>query len=175
MEIIRLFKSFSSFFHRIATRFQIEDLPDQNLAQIDMNYLNSHVRLSAIRYINDQNLLVEIADTDKDMIVRQAAIRKLSDQNLLAKFTGLEYDLRIRKRAVNALNDTILLSEIVKNEKDDWVRWVAVMNSNFNDQKILAEIAVFDIDPRVREAALNKLQDKPLQVNLNSTDDNLRA
>lgn len=145
-----------------------------NLAEIVKNE-------AVIGAINDQILLAEIANTDKNLYLRMLAMNKLSDQNIIANIArndGWEY---MRCLAVEKLIDQALLIDIAKNHFDIWVYRGAVdkitdqdlladvakngKNSRgyavkkLTNQELLADIAKNDIEVHVREAAKKRLEE----------------
>jgi uncharacterized DUF497 family protein len=144
------------------------------LAQIARTDRDSWIRYIAVMNpnITDQKLLLEIANTDKDSLVRESAVSRLTDQELLVQFIKPDNESKIRETAIARLSDQKPLMEIAINDKSDWIRWIAVMNSNLKDQKLLTELAKFDKYTGVREAAVRNpnFKDQNLLVEIFKTD-----
>ena len=76
------------------------------------------VGLAAVRKINDQTLLAEIAKTDSDDHVRKEAVKKLRDQALLAEIAKTSPSWSgVRKEAFSRLTDQAL-AEVANTTSD---------------------------------------------------------
>lgn len=71
-------------------------------------------RLKAIKELNDQEILSNLAFEDDIPEVRIAAINKITDENILVKHAKNNSNQECRKIAVNNINDDNLLTEIAK-------------------------------------------------------------
>ena len=80
------------------------------------------VRREAVEKLTDQNLLAEIAKSDKDSVVRIIAVEKLTDQNLLAEIAKNDKDFDVRRGAVEKLTDQNLLAEVTRIENTKYSR-----------------------------------------------------
>ena len=156
---------------------------------------NPDVRMEAVKNLENQTLLGNIARADLDSRVRKTAINKLIDQNLLVKVAmNREEDKDVRKEAAKKLTDQSFLVKVAKkpdkrisiNEKgldynalqaksdelekeEAEVRIEAVLR--IEDQAILAEIAKEKYDsPDVLKAVLNKLEDPRLLAEIAKSD-----
>jgi len=151
--------------------------------------------MEAVKNLENQTLLGNIARADLDSRVRKTAINKLIDQNLLVKVAmNREEDKDVRKEAAKKLTDQSFLVKVAKkpdkrisiNEKgldynalqaksdelekeEAEVRIEAVLR--IEDQAILAEIAKEKYDsPDVLKAVLNKLEDPRLLAEIAKSD-----
>jgi hypothetical protein len=97
------------------------------------------VRLEAIRGIDDQVLLAEMAKTDSSPRVRQAAVAKVDDQELLASIAldGKEIDSRVA--AVGKIESQQKLAEIIKVRKN--FELMGACFARITDRNILHDIA----------------------------------
>lgn len=73
-------------------------------------------------------------------------------------------DKEIREVAVKKLTNQVILAKIAKHDNISWIRYEAVSNPNFQDQKLLAEIAMTDKETLVCKAAVENLKDLQLLI-----------
>lgn len=106
------------------------------------------VRLKAISNLGDQNILGELARTDKSPRVRMAAVARIDDQNVLISIAldGKEIDSRIA--AVERIESQQQLAEIIKVRKN--YQLMGACFARITDRKILEAIAN---DPEYNRAA----------------------
>ena len=74
------------------------------------------IRLAAVREIEDQGLLAEIARNDRHWRVRQEAVKKLTDRDILAAIAAQDRDLYVRLEATCNTGDLSLLAKRVEEE-----------------------------------------------------------
>jgi hypothetical protein len=130
------------------------------------------IRLQAVKKINDQYVLADIARNDKDYKdydVRISATRRMNDQILLAEIARNNEEGLIRLAAVQALKDHIALAQVAKNDESMVIRMEAV--KKIKDQTVLADIARADNHKDVRKAAVEKLKDQELLVQIARDDE----
>jgi len=137
---------------------------------------NREFGLTSIKYINDQDVLYNIAINDSR--VRDVAAEKLTDQALLAKvaLNGKFSDVRMIA-AENLIDQTLaqkVYADIAKNGANSYVRKAAI--EKLTDQDELADIAKNDTDRYVRNGAVAKLTDQDVlaYVAKNDTDRDVR-
>lgn len=127
---------------------------------------------NSVENLTDQKLLFKIAKTDKNILIRQSAIRALKDQTLLEE---------ILEEIIKANDDCSLISTVVCNPNfanqelleniivttKDWCTCMfAIQNPNFRDQKLLAEIALnIEFFP-IRKAAIAKITDQSILIEI---------
>lgn len=129
-------------------------------------------RWNSVENLTDQKLLFKIAKTDKNIFVRQSAIRTLKDQTLLEKLL----EEIIKTKDDSSLISTVvcnpnftnqkLLERIIMTTKNWCTCMFAIQNPNFLDQKLLAEIALnIEFFP-IRKAAIAKITDQSILVEI---------
>ena len=118
------------------------------------------VRLEAVKKLNDQGILVEIAKNDSDSDVREEAIKKINDESVLAYIAKHDSSWSVREEAVKKINDESVLADVAKNASNDIVRREAV--KKISDESVLADVAKNDSNDRVRLYAAKKINDENL-------------
>jgi hypothetical protein len=78
-----------------------------------------------------------------DPEVRLDAVISMTDQGLLAEIAKTDEWYKVREAAVGQISDGQVLTTLARSN-DKSVRWAVCENPNFNDQTILAEIAMKD-------------------------------
>ncbi len=133
--------------------YAVKSLEDQKLlADIAKNEGKEYLRTAAVKKLEDWEVLDYIAKNDEDNDVRLAAIEKV-----VIKITKADNFIA----AVEKLEDQKLLADIAKNCKRVHVRRPAVEKLDPQKwQDLLAEIAKNDEDPLVCIAAVKKLNDQ---------------
>jgi hypothetical protein len=118
---------------------------------------DSAVRREAIRYLNDQELLLELAQpSNPDKEARKTAIRRLATESSVAELARDDPDAEIRIVAVKQLNQPELLQDIAKSDKVKGVRLAAA--ARITDEDALAWIALNDPETTLRKAAVDGLR-----------------
>jgi hypothetical protein len=112
-------------------------------------------RAAAVRGIVNDDLLAQIAKTDKDKDVRVAAVRMLKSQTVLVAVARGDSSDAVRKAAVERLTEQALIVQIAKDDVNPSVRSHAV--ERLTDQAALLEIAWNDPSEGVRVLATGKL------------------
>lgn len=123
-----------------------------NIAQIANHY---KIREAATIKIIDQTILANIAISDESSWVRAAATEKLSEQYLLTKLILESKDIGVIKTAIEKLIDEAFLAKVATESKEVFVRLAAV--NKLNDQELLEKISKEDIENKVCKAANDKL------------------
>ncbi|MFO1530633.1 MAG: hypothetical protein U1F77_13100 [Kiritimatiellia bacterium] len=119
--------------------------------------------------LTDQEILGQIATTDKDMLTRLDAVRgNLTNQVYLAKVAKYDVDWHIRREAVLKLQDQQLLIDIAHTDIDLSVREWAI--SKVTNQDALAKIACTDSDQNARIWAINQLNNQDILATIAEND-----
>lgn len=145
---------------------------------------NPEVRLEAIKELNDQNILVELAKNDSDSNVRSAAVKKISDESVLIDIAKNDSDSDVRNEAIKKITDESAVVDIIKNEssrmvcesgfekinKEEYLSDIAKNAFNWSircraielidDETTLKYIAKNDSEERVRRDAIKKINNK---------------
>ena len=126
---------------------------------MDNKWKNSDpdVHRDAVKKLDDQKILAEIAKNDEDIEVRRAAVEKLDPekwQDFLTDIAKSKY-LKICKAAMKKLVDQNLIADVAKNAENWEIRSEAV--EKLEDQEALAWVAKNDEIGWVRKAAVEKL------------------
>ncbi|MFO1491582.1 MAG: HEAT repeat domain-containing protein [Kiritimatiellia bacterium] len=141
---------------------------------IDPNVINRLARskkhcAGVVRVLTDQEILGQIATTDKDMLTRLDAVRgNLTNQVYLAKVAKYDVDWHIRREAVLKLQDQQLLIDIAHTDIDLSVREWAI--SKVTNQDALAKIACTDSDQNARIWAINQLNNQDILATIAEND-----
>jgi len=135
------------------------------LAEIAKNCTDWEVGRTAIYNLNDQTLLIEIANTSENLQMRLMAMSKLGDP-----VVGINFGITVPgflKRNEGRIADGLYFRQLV-NDKDLNMRITAV--KQLGNQVNLAEVAKNDEDWRVRLLAIEKLEDQVLLANFAKSD-----
>ncbi|MCD6161167.1 MAG: hypothetical protein J7K40_01995 [candidate division Zixibacteria bacterium] len=123
------------------------------------------VRLKAVGKLTDQQLLSEIAKTDKSIRVRKAAVARVNDQEMLFSIAldGREIDARID--AVERIESQQKLALIIKIRKN--YQLMGACFSQISDKKILEEIAANpDYNMSARRIAIENYADESFLIDI---------
>ena len=140
-----------------------------------------YIRLQAVRELDDQKALIEIAKTDSSRFVREDAVKKINDISVLRDIANNDSEYYVRKEAVKRFRDKIgtiddesVLIDIAKNDSNYDVRKEAV--KKISDDSVLIDIAKNDSANRVRLAAIKNIDDESLLIDVakNTSDNNVR-
>jgi len=143
---------------------ELDTRSQEELAHAALNSAVEEDRLLAIRNLNDQKILAQIALNDKEEgPVRWAAIGKLEDQKVLAQLVFNDNnDHIIKEEAIERLEDQKVLAQIALKDEHYRVRYKAI--EKLEDQKVLAQIALSNMDDEIwrasTSAAIMKLEDQ---------------
>lgn len=99
------------------------------------------IRMEAVKYLSDKQLLYKIAICDESSAVRQEAIKSMTDQNNLAEIAKRSVHEKERFEAVKKLVDQDINAHIAKTDESKKVRQKAL--ENIKDQRKIAEIVRF--------------------------------
>ncbi|MBN1639450.1 MAG: HEAT repeat domain-containing protein [Ignavibacteriales bacterium] len=136
---------------------------DESLLDIALNDSESTVREKAVKNINNQKYLANIATNEKEeySYIRSIAIEKLSK---LSDFETLNFiakndkNSHLRESAVKKITDQNVLEEIVKNDNHELVRKAAL--KKIADQRIAIDIFKNDCNKDIKLLAIEKISDK---------------
>ncbi len=150
---------------RIAAAKKLSDKDPGPLAEIVKNSLEDiSARLVAVKILNDQILLAEIAVSDAASAVRVVAIEKLENQSLFAKLAISDGSYEVREAALRKMTDQIQLADIAMNAKNHKTREEAV--KKITDPLLLADIARTSDIPQIRGEAIMKITDQSLLADI---------
>ena len=122
------------------------------------------VRSEAVKELDDQKILAEIAKNDSDYTVRREAVKKISDQSALIDIAKNASDWEVRREAVKKITDESALIDIAKNDSDWEVRREAV--KKITDESALIDIAKNDSKEYVCEEAVKKITDESALIDI---------
>lgn len=151
------------------------------------------VRLEAVKELNDQQILEEIAKTDSDADVRKEAINKINDDSILAnivltatrgdRFLPLDKiknnsilaqiaifhpEEKIGKRAVHNITSESELIVVAKKALNKFVRREAI--EKINDDDVLKYIVKNDSDVASRWIAIRNISDESFLIEFAKND-----
>ena len=134
-----------------------------------------YIRLQAVRELDDQKALIEIAKTDSSRVVREDAVKKINDISVLRDIANNDSEYYVRKEAVKRFRDKIgtiddesVLIDIAKNDSNYDVRKEAV--KKISDESVLIDIAKNDSEGDVREEAVKKINDNSVLIDIAKND-----
>lgn len=114
---------------------------------------DAHVRKQAVESLNDEKTLLQVVHSDPDKSVRLLALSKIKTPQLLAEFLVSEQtDVRSQAQQQH-------LSSLMPNQSIDDLNTI----SNDND---LVSIATYTQDESIRLAAINKLGDESIRLDI---------
>jgi len=90
-----------------------------------MNSENANIRFKALKKINDEKLIVDIAKNNSFIIVRLGAVEKILNQKMLADLSLNDPDAGIRIAALYNLTNETIISQIASNDPNDDIRLLA--------------------------------------------------
>lgn len=152
------------------------------ISEIAKNDKQSDVRMTAIKRITDQKIIIDIARNDNNFYVRNFALGCIFDTTLLPEIAKSaieevtdQYDLiRIaehpnwnvysRIAAINKITDDKVLAEIAKEADNNKVRKSAI--NKISDQLILKELANYDKNSYIREESVKMITDQNILIEL---------
>ena len=137
------------------------------------------IRLEAVKKIDNQKILLDIAKNDPESEVRKEAINKIEIQNIdddsvLVDIAKNDSNGFVRRRAVEKIADESVLVDIAKNDSDEFVRRNAV--EKIADESVLVDIAKNESDSYVYNKAIEKISDESVLVDIakNASEDGAR-
>lgn len=116
-----------------------------------------YIRKAAVEEVSDQELLAEIAATDKDILVALSASRKIIDQNALINAV-LKQKKDISFSIVsNVITEEDVLCKIAKSSDIQELAYLAL--SKITETSYVNEIAKSAVDQRTRQQAITRVDD----------------
>lgn len=144
----------------LASEEEVRKLADQVLlAEIAVYAEARNSRLAAVNGLTKKALIVGVAKNEKvlDTNIRVAAVRKIDDQAILIEIAKGKAHYDVRRAALKQLTDSAVIADIAKNNADESMRQAAV--ERLNDSALLDMIICNDENDYVRKAALKRMQD----------------
>ncbi len=123
----------------------------QKLFKPKWQHAKAEVRLSALASLDDQTVLLQLAQHDPDEQVQLAALKKLQDPDQLIGFFN-HSATTIKDAALKRFLTTLLGFE----QTQDQIKSLA----SLNESQRLMQIATYADDETLRQAALNQIQDE---------------
>lgn len=145
-------------------------LADQSeLKRTFIEEIDRTLRLSALKRINDQAFLANIAKSHRDEKVRLKSIDLSEDEVMLKSLAEGDKSTAARIRALNKISDQLFLKNIALSERDWLIRRAAV--ERLTDPATLQEIAGRDPEWPVAVAAICGMGPEELFEFVNKTND----
>ncbi len=116
---------------------------------------NPEVRLEAVKELDDQKILIDIAKNDLDEDVREEAVLKINDEAVLIDIAKNDEGFCVRKEAIYKITDESVIIDILKNDPRSDIRGVCIRN--INDVSVLMDVARNDSYKDNRIAAAIKV------------------
>lgn len=173
---------------------------EKALIRIAKNDPVDFVVMLAIKKIHDQKVLKDFTSHNFNDRIRRCAVLNIIDEEFLFNITRTDYSLPLRNDAVESIRNQEILSHIIVNEnfsisarrnairniidedkliyfalKYKSLRSEAVENPYLKDEETLIEFAKYDDSWAVRLAALKKLNNQELFVDVAFHDNYLRS
>ena len=123
----------------------------QKLFKPKWQHAKAEVRLSALASLDDQAILLQLAQQDPDQDVKLAALKKLQDPDQLIGFFN-HSSSTLKETALKRFLTTLLGFE----HTADQIKSVA----SLNESQRLMQIATYADDETLRQAALNQIKDE---------------
>lgn len=147
------------------------DVRDKLLGRIEDNALiaeraqidkDPKLRIAALNRLSDENqhLFAKIATQDSDGYVRKEAISRLDDQDLLAQLAIGDPSGGVREHAAERITNQVLLAAVFTRTAYEPSRRAVLRN--FTDQGLLAKIFESSTDKHMRCAAVEAIDDHAL-------------
>lgn len=108
-------------------------------------------RRDAVKKINDQKILIELARNDPHDEVRRAAIGKIKSESVLVDIAKNDNDWLIRKYATDRITNQGVLIDIAKNDEDGGVRSAAI--KKIKDENLVEKLLRSDSSREVQQYA----------------------
>jgi len=158
------------------------------IIEIVQTELNYYVRKAAIERLTDLNLVVQLAQIEKDAEIRKIAVGKLVSvfklpgqnisfdaeiQKILHKIARSDQDIEIAILAIAKITDQSVLFDISKHATFSVARKTAVQK--LTDQDILKNFALKDKSSEVSICAVNYMFDKNLLAEIANSANNLEV
>ena len=123
------------------------------------------VKQEAFKKINDHAYIKAVILKRTKYLV-SIALSKISDPDILLNYaTNTNYSPQERCIAISRLNNQQIISNIAKNDKNEEVRYCAVMCLDiYKNQLLLLDIGLFEKKDYIRDEALKKLFPEDWQI-----------
>ena len=138
------------------------------LADIAKNDSERDVCIAAVKKISGKSVLADIAKNASDWNVREVAVGKISDESVLVDIAKNDSDVTVRQGAVKKISNESILIDIAKNNSMGAVRQGAVRR--ISDESVLVDIAKNDSINGVRKEAVGKISDESVLVDIAKND-----
>jgi hypothetical protein len=135
------------------------------LAEIAKNAPLSHIRKNALDKLTDQSLLADVAKSSRNGNVRDEAAEKITDQSALID-VAMNAKSQTAQIAIKKITDQSILADIAKGNRDRFICAVAAESKYLTDQLILADIVKNAKFCMAREAAVEKITDETILLDI---------
>ena len=135
------------------------------LADRALNHASAAARHSAVvdPDLRDEEVLAQVARQEEAWGTRLAALLRLrDDQELMAEIAKTDRDGRVSRRAALLVKDVALAEDVARNAWHPNAREAAIFHEGLDNQELLARLATNDVEVRVRLAAAAKAVDQEL-------------
>lgn len=149
----------------------IKELDDQKiLVQIAKTDDNKYLRVNAAKKIDDENVLIDIAKNDPDNWVRRQIIKyKITNQDALIYIAKTDEGYGVSGEAVKKIEDQSALIDLAKNYSSiDAVKKI-------EDQTVLIDFAKNHPKPFFRRDAVEKIEDESVLIDIAKNDSDERV
>ena len=138
------------------------------LAEVLKNDSDENTRISAISKITDEDLLKFAVENDLSYHVREIAVRRIDDEETLFQVASNDPSQSVICLAITKIENEDYLNELVKHE-NNFARKEVIKNKNFNNERILSQLALNDPEFNVRKTATQLTTDEEtlMQIALN--------
>ncbi len=156
---------------------------DKFIKQSKWQNASPEARKAVLEDINDPSVLREIVQqTEESPLVRRAAVRKIDDLELLDQLVKTDVDVDLREQAAQRLKQVLCgksnldiairlawvqkstdaneLEYVAKNAQEVELRLAALAKVKIERQSLFGDVAIADVNPEVRLAAVEKLTQK---------------
>ena len=132
------------------------------LKEIVLLEKNKNITDLIISRINNTEMFVDIAINAGFAYAREKAVKSISDQALLKKIALVSESNELSKIIISKINDQIILEEILKSSALTSVKLHALKKINTNDDKFLSEIVLGNINVDICNAAIKIIKDQEI-------------
>ncbi|WP_407376368.1 HEAT repeat domain-containing protein [Methanobrevibacter sp.] len=99
---------------RIVKTSAIDSITEANLIKIVKDFKDWYVRDYALKQINDEPSVIDLAFHDSNWHVRHTAVLKIFDENILKDIALSDTNINVRKSAIERITGKEILNEILK-------------------------------------------------------------
>ena len=129
----------------------------KDLEKVILKDPNLYNRASAVKKLNNMEMLRALAVNDPAPVIRREAVLRLNDDHLIAKIAFHDPDIEVRKAATSILQDQECLRTLALSDQDYHIREIAVKRIDKNERSTIEKIALEDEYWMVRYAATWRL------------------